>query len=89
VAPSTPPSRKLQGTIFWRCHGTTRVFEVIFQFAKNNVVLSGQRNGITGDFRGSEFVGACYSPDGGWLFVNVQSPGITFAITGPWHTGAL
>lgn len=32
----------------------------------------------------SEFAGACFSPDGGTLFVNVQSPGITFAITGPW-----
>jgi len=52
-------------------------------------VLAGQRNGITGDFRGSEFAGATYSPDGKWLFVNVQSPGITFAITGPWRNGAL
>ena len=24
------------------------------------------------------------SPDGRWLFVNIQTPGITFAITGPW-----
>ncbi len=45
--------------------------------------------GFNGDFTGSEFAGACYSPDGKWLFVNVQSPGITFAITGPWRTGAL
>jgi uncharacterized protein len=69
-------------------HGLTTDGE-IFQFAKNNVVLNGQRNGIVGDFRGSEFAGACYSPDGKWLFANIQSPGITFAITGPWHTGAL
>jgi secreted PhoX family phosphatase len=69
-------------------HGLT-VDGEIFQFAKNNVVLAGERNGITGDFRGSEFAGACYSPDGKWLFANIQSPGITFAITGPWHTGAL
>ena len=69
-------------------HGLTVEGE-IFQFAKNNVVLAGQRNEISGDFRGSEFAGACYSPDGDWLFVNVQSPGITFAITGPWHAGAL
>ena len=33
----------------------------------------------------SEFAGACFSPDGGTLFVNIQSPGITFAITGPWR----
>jgi secreted PhoX family phosphatase len=69
-------------------HGLTLDGE-IFQFVKNNVVLAGERNGITGDFRGSEFAGACYSPDGDWLFVNIQSPGITFAITGPWKTGAL
>jgi secreted PhoX family phosphatase len=69
-------------------HGLTVEGE-IFQFAKNNVILNGQRNGITGDFRGSEFAGACYSPDGDWLFVNIQSPGITLAITGPWEKGAL
>lgn len=32
----------------------------------------------------SEFAGACFSPDGSVLFVNVQYPGLTFAITGPW-----
>lgn len=36
-------------------------------------------------FRGnSEFAGACFSPDGQALFVNIQWPGITLAITGPW-----
>jgi secreted PhoX family phosphatase len=61
----------------------------IFQFAKNNVKLNGERNGFVGDFSGSEFAGATFSPDGRWFFVNVQSPGITFAITGPWASGAL
>ena len=71
-------------------HGLT-VDGEIFQFAKNNVVIpqAQARNGIFGSFSGSEFAGACYSPDGDWLFVNVQSPGITFAISGPWQTGAL
>jgi secreted PhoX family phosphatase len=32
----------------------------------------------------SEFAGAVFSPDGGTLFVNIQYPGITVAITGPW-----
>jgi secreted PhoX family phosphatase len=31
----------------------------------------------------SEFAGACFSPDGGTMFVNIQNPGITLAITGP------
>jgi secreted PhoX family phosphatase len=41
------------------------------------------------DHRNNEFAGACYSPDGKWLFVNIQTPGVTFAITGPWGTGPL
>jgi hypothetical protein len=53
------------------------------------VILHGEHNGFTGDFRGQEFAGATYSPDGRWVFVNVQTPGITFAITGPWRNGAL
>jgi hypothetical protein len=32
-----------------------------------------------------EFCGACFSPDGRTLFVNIQDPGITFAIWGPWR----
>ncbi|HEY0891421.1 MAG TPA: alkaline phosphatase PhoX [Cellvibrio sp.] len=34
----------------------------------------------------SEFCGACFSPDGTTLFVNIQQPGFTLAITGPWQT---
>jgi secreted PhoX family phosphatase len=69
-------------------HGLT-VNGEIFQLCRNNVVLAGQRNGITGDFRNREFAGACFSPDGQWLFFNIQTPGITFALTGPWQNGAL
>lgn len=32
----------------------------------------------------SEFAGCCFSPDGRVLFVNIQRPGITLAITGDW-----
>jgi hypothetical protein len=31
-----------------------------------------------------EFAGACFSPDGSTLFVNMQADGWTLAITGPW-----
>jgi uncharacterized protein len=37
----------------------------------------------------SEFAGATFSPDGETLFVNIQTPGITLAIWGPWENGAL
>jgi Tol biopolymer transport system component len=29
------------------------------------------------------------SPDGAWLFFNIQHPGITVAVTGPWERGSL
>jgi secreted PhoX family phosphatase len=32
----------------------------------------------------TELAGACFSPDGGILFVNIYSPAKTLAITGPW-----
>ena len=69
-------------------HGLTTEGD-IFPFAKNMVRLNGERNGIVGDFSGSEWAGACYSPDGRWLFANIQAPGLTVAITGPWSAGAL
>ncbi|GIH22797.1 hypothetical protein Aph01nite_11070 [Acrocarpospora phusangensis] len=33
----------------------------------------------------SEFTGPTFSPDGKVLFVNIQTPGITLAVTGPWQ----
>ena len=32
-----------------------------------------------------EFAGVCFSPDGTTLFVNLQTVGMTVAITGPWR----
>jgi secreted PhoX family phosphatase len=65
-------------------------------FAKNNVVLSAaQLNAsnklasLQGDHRANEFAGACFDPTGRYLFVNIQTPGITFAISGPWANGPL
>ncbi|MBT9456812.1 MAG: DUF839 domain-containing protein [Burkholderiaceae bacterium] len=67
-----------------------------FILAKNNVNLSaaqltaaGKLSSLAGDRRGSELCGACFDPTGRFLFVNIQTPGITFAITGPWAKGAL
>lgn len=36
----------------------------------------------------TEWAGACFSPDGKWLFVNVYDPTTTLAITGPWDSVA-
>ncbi len=38
-------------------------------------------------FRGnSELAGCCFSPDASVLFVNIQYPGVTLAIRGPWES---
>jgi uncharacterized protein len=65
-------------------------------FGKNNIVLgavqlavAGKQSWLEGDHRSREFAGACFDPTGRYLFVNVQTPGITFAITGPWAKGPL
>lgn len=45
------------------------------------------RNAHAGDGdvgENSELAGACFSPDGTTLFVNIYAPGMTIAITGPW-----
>lgn len=31
-----------------------------------------------------EFAGCCFSPDGKWFFVNMQTRGMTLAVAGPW-----
>jgi len=51
--------------------GVTRKGE-LYQFARNAI-------------NNKEFCGACFSPGGKTMFVNIQDPGITFAIWGPWR----
>ena len=73
-------------------------------FCKNNVnlteaqvVAAGKNprsfdddNGVfSPDQRGNEFAGGTFTPDGRVLYVNIQTPGITFAIAGPWSRGNL
>ncbi|WP_237060415.1 alkaline phosphatase PhoX [Microbulbifer sediminum] len=76
---------------------------ITFPFAENRIVLGagdidridavypGTRanfwDSTEGDFRGREWAGATFYGD--WLFANVQSPGVTFAIRGPWKKGTL
>jgi secreted PhoX family phosphatase len=62
-----------------------------FVFAENNVVIDqpipGKPAIVPDDYRGFEFCGATSSPSGR-RFVNIQTPGITFAIEGPWQQGS-
>jgi hypothetical protein len=60
----------------------------LFEFARNNGIYE-NFHGLDGDYSNSEFAGACFSPDGRWLLVNVYTPGFTVAITGPWKNGLL
>ena len=34
----------------------------------------------------SEFAGLCFSPDGNWMFANLQKEGLTLAIHGPFNS---
>ena len=43
--------------------------------------------GFDRDYRKLEWAGTTFSPDGKWLFANLQIPGVTLAITGPWRDG--
>ena len=66
-----------------------------YAFAKNNIDLAledtvGAGKRIEPDYyRTAEWAGACFDPSGEVLFVNIQVPGITFAIWGPWERGNL
>lgn len=55
-------------------YGVDRAGEV-YPFARNRQEV---------DDGYGEFAGVTFSPDGSTLFVNVYTPGTTFAITGPW-----
>ena len=62
---------------------------------KNNLSLDAGQIATAGktvgaaDYRGYEFCGACFDPTGRILFANLQTPGITVAIVGPWTKGNL
>lgn len=60
-----------------------------YNFTREQLDAAGKPNARAGDFRNSEWAGAAFSPDGHTLFVNLYTPGITLAITGPWARGTL
>ncbi len=66
-----------------------------YPFAKNAVSLTHAQIGAAGkriapgDYRGEEVAGFCFDPAGEFAFMNIQRPGITVAIWGPWERGNL
>src|SRR3712207_8742193 len=50
----------------------------VYEFARNRLLRA------PGSEDASEFCGPAFSPDGRTFFLNVQNPGHTFAITGPF-----
>jgi hypothetical protein len=61
----------------------------LFAFCQTNTDLRGIYGGheLHNTAITSEWAGVCFSEDGQWMFANLYSPGITFAITGPWDDG--
>ncbi len=60
-----------------------------YNFTRAQLDAAGKPNAPAGDTRNTEWAGAVFSPDGRVLFVNLYTPGITLAITGPWSNGTL
>ncbi len=60
-----------------------------FRFCQVNPELAGEHGGhdLAETLVKSEWAGATFSRDGNWLFLNLYSPGVTLAITGPWQEG--
>jgi len=61
----------------------------LFEFCQTNPELQGGYGGfdLAKTALTSEWSGVCFSADGQWMFANLQRPGISFAITGPWQDG--
>ncbi len=66
-----------------------------YAFAKNVVrldtaqIMKAGKHIASHDYRAEEWAGCCFDANGEVLFVNIQTPGITFAIWGPWERGNL
>ena len=68
--------------------GLTREGE-FFRFCQINPDLDDEYGGhdLGSTARVTEWAGATFSRDGSWMFLNLYTPGVTIAITGPWQDG--
>ena len=86
---NTPPVTS-QNLLVLHPSGASSVFaRHNFNFTRTQLDAAGKTSVPAGDRRNTEWAGAVFSPDGRVLFVNLYTPGITLAITGPWLNGPL
>jgi secreted PhoX family phosphatase len=88
--PNTGPAVTQQRLMVLHPNGGSSIFaRNNFNFTAAELAAVGKSAASSGNRRNSEWCGACFSPDGRVLFVNLQGPGLTVAITGPWARGTL
>ena len=57
---------------------------LVWQMKPSGEMLTVARNALNDG--SSEFAGLCFSPDGNWMFANLQKEGLTLAIHGPFNS---
>ena len=70
-----------EGPLGWAARAYCRRNGLSFTTAPDGKLYTLGRNTFDGN---SELAGAVFAPDGQTLFVNIQNPGITLAVKGPW-----
>src|SRR5690606_7027323 len=90
--PNSGPAVTAQRLMALRDDGSSYIFAANnYNFSAAQLAAAGKGGAgrSTGDQRNTEWCGSCFSPDGRVLFANLQSPGLTVAISGPWAKGTL
>jgi secreted PhoX family phosphatase len=88
--PSTGPAITSQHLKVPHPSGNSYIFaRHNYDFTRAQLDAVGKTGASAGNRRNTEWAGSVFSPDGRVLFVNLYSPGITLAITGPWARGHL
>jgi len=63
------------------CEDNESEHQRLLVVASDGTMSSFARNALNA----SEFAGSCFSPDASTMFLNIQNPGITLAVHGPWR----
>jgi len=88
--PGSTPAITSQHMKVLHPNGSSSIFaKHNYNFTRAELDAAGKTAAVAGNLRNTEWCGACFSRDGRILFANLQGPGITLAITGPWANGTL